>query len=488
MTKQDDLGNSRPYDPGYSPVGPKISKLTGQLAGEIEKVEGRSRKRSAEHQAVFQILLGRVVANLYSAYKLDNGLYVAIRRGKWKKKPPDRYLILPYRPNTLLNILDGLKHPDLNYIEEHLGFQDKGAGKSKLTRIRAKQKLIDLVDEMLSGDDAKIQYRPSALIQLKDKEKNLIAYPDTEETNRMRDNLERINDFNSRHKFELCISQDEDQDLKELLRKDKKYMRRKKGKMPEFPKYDSAKNKLYRVFNNSTFEHDGRFYGGWWQSQPKVYRPFIRIDGHRTREFDYSGMIVYILYSKEKAEPPEGDAYALDGYDPDIYRDTIKKAVQSIMNTTGRINTKGYKYPPGKRYKDLINDLTARHQPISKYFKSGIGMETMRTDSDIAESVMLKMIERDIPVLPIHDSFIIPSTPLKVTIEPDTPIPRMEAQFHNEKALITAMAESYRQIIGSDPTIELEKSWDLQLLFDRLTALKPGQREFIAKAELTDNR
>ncbi|MCT8330350.1 hypothetical protein N5I32_12550 [Acidimangrovimonas sediminis] len=40
-------------------------------------------------------------------------------------------------------------------------------------------------------------------------------------------------------------------------------------------------------------------------------------------------------------------------------------------------------------------------------FGTGIGLYLQREDSDMAEQIMLHFAEKDVPVLPVHDSFII---------------------------------------------------------------------------------
>ena len=40
--------------------------------------------------------------------------------------------------------------------------------------------------------------------------------------------------------------------------------------------------------------------------------------------------------------------------------------------------------------------------------RSEAGLESQKVDSDVAEQVMLELINEGIPVLPIHDSFIVP--------------------------------------------------------------------------------
>jgi DNA-binding XRE family transcriptional regulator len=57
----------------------------------------------------------------------------------------------------------------------------------------------------------------------------------------------------------------------------------------------------------------------------------------------------------------------------------------------------------------LVHDLERRHAPIADHFQSGAGCWLQRLDSDMAEIVLLGLVKRGIPVLPIHDSFIVPA-------------------------------------------------------------------------------
>ena len=49
--------------------------------------------------------------------------------------------------------------------------------------------------------------------------------------------------------------------------------------------------------------------------------------------------------------------------------------------------------------------ILERHKPIRHMFFCGIGNSLQYRDSMIAEQVMLYFAKRDIPVLPVHDSF-----------------------------------------------------------------------------------
>jgi hypothetical protein len=51
--------------------------------------------------------------------------------------------------------------------------------------------------------------------------------------------------------------------------------------------------------------------------------------------------------------------------------------------------------------------IMKRHEPIKHMFFCGMGNNLQYRDSIIAEQVMLHFAKSDIPVLPVHDSFII---------------------------------------------------------------------------------
>ena len=48
-----------------------------------------------------------------------------------------------------------------------------------------------------------------------------------------------------------------------------------------------------------------------------------------------------------------------------------------------------------------------KHQPIADKFFTGQGLRLQRIDSEIAEYVMLHFAKHDMPILPLHDSFLI---------------------------------------------------------------------------------
>lgn len=47
------------------------------------------------------------------------------------------------------------------------------------------------------------------------------------------------------------------------------------------------------------------------------------------------------------------------------------------------------------------------HTPISPFFYSGAWKSLQRQDSGMAEKIMVHFTDRDIPVLMVHDSFLV---------------------------------------------------------------------------------
>lgn len=446
-----DLGYSIPFDSGWRLLGPSAGRLAYKIAAEIEAIESKGRKRTIEQRASLARTIGILIGNVNSAYQTDPELFVAVSRSKGSKKSAQRYD--PHAPSakTFIGALNGLAHPALDYIEQHKGFYDNKSGVGKNTRIKATPKLLELVRGAQRNQYKSIAYRVDEPIRLKDERKRLIDYEDNDLTRRMRGNLERINKVLSLHFIDIYLTPDEQQDLRLILRK-----------QDRAPVIQLERNQLYRVFNNGSFDYGGRFYGGWWQGIPSKFRSFIRIDGYRVHEFDYSGMSLNMLYAMQGKTPPKGDPYELEGYDSAEYRDEIKRGFNALINAKGKkIDSRNFDLPEDKTLSDLIDDISKKHAAISKHFHSGIGLQLQRMDSNIAEEVILSFTDEGIPILPIHDSFIV------------------RERHGNE--LVARMIRAYSNEVGSKPSLQLEQSWENQIRTKELAdrgILKDGIIDF----------
>ena len=114
-----------------------------------------------------------------------------------------------------------------------------------------------------------------------------------------------------------------------------------------------------------------------------------------------------MLYA-EKGLICESDAYDI-GIGKE-HRDVVKEAFNAMVQMKKDTNR-----PPndidfdstGLKWKDLKRLILKRHQPIKDSFFCNKGNALQFKDSQIAEQVMLHFAKLDIPILPVHDSFII---------------------------------------------------------------------------------
>jgi hypothetical protein len=86
----------------------------------------------------------------------------------------------------------------------------------------------------------------------------------------------------------------------------------------------------------------------------------------------------------------------------------------------------------------MLSALLAFHAPISDAFFSGAWATLQFRDSQIAERVMIKMLDENVTALPIHDSFIV----------------RRGA----EPMLDRAMKEAFREVVGIDALVDADTS------------------------------
>ncbi len=272
---------------------------------------------------------------------------------------------------------------------------------------------------------------------------------------RMEANLRTYNRFLfDHHWLDILISNEEFRDLSRLV----------DDEPDEFGDEDDRRwdldilwrNTLYRVFNNGRFTDGGRFYGGWWQGVPSRLRRHLTINGYPTAELDYSNMQIVMLYADEGLEL-EGDAYEIEGI-PHAYRKLIKRTVFKIVNADGQIRSaKKAELPVGWTWRQLMDAVREKHRPIAKYFGTGEGIRLQKRDADIAESVMLTMMDEGTLVLPIHDSFVI--------------------EDGRQDRLREVMVAAYRRRLGFDINVDANPTWLEQLPAQAIELDRLGVRD-----------
>ncbi len=264
--------------------------------------------------------------------------------------------------------------------------------------------------------------RRDEVILLRDNKKRLIRYSDTPETHAMRSNLRRLNDLQAR--TDIASTR-----LANLL-------------FNFDDKYCGKKTDLYHVFNNSSFGQGGRFYGGWWQHAKKHLRRRITINGRPTVEADYKGLHPAILFAKNGQSIPT-DPYALvPGVEKcDALRDHAKSTFLALLNAGkgGTAEPRGFdEATHGMTAETFRQNVKDAFSMLPGVFGTRAGLRLQREDSDSAEQVMLRFADNDVPVLPVHDSFII------------------SAQHKDE--LVRVMQSVFHRAYGQKPNITLISS------------------------------
>ena len=341
---------------------------------------------------------------------------------------------------------------ELGYLKIEKKGVNTSDGKRYLTRYSATQKMVNLFPNSLGKalpvlipqaqniNTIRVQQNFKTEVNGKQVErKKLLEYEETSKTKLMKSNLQKINDTINKFWFDLRLDDDDFTAMQvQMLSKPQR-------EQDVDRQLNLARRNLHRVFNDVEMTLGGRFYGGWWQEVPRGYRQYIVMNGKPMVEYDFANLHPRILYAEAGLIPPD-DCYS-DIYpkcpgwvmpDPDDMRKAVKIALNAMLNATAEL-----KRPPRAfRRKDcncswaqLSAAILERHHLIADKFYTGQGLRLQRIDSDIAEYVMLHFAKYNMPILPLHDSFIIRSG--------------------YEESLEKVMQEAFQQFVGS--TIEINE-------------------------------
>jgi hypothetical protein len=286
-----------------------------------------------------------------------------------------------------------------------------------LTRYEATEKLVSLfqVNQLGVLEVEKSIIENEELIRLRievNGERKLVDYAETTNTLLMRDNLSFINSILTQQWIDLELTDAEFIKLEDDIHQRSLERREGEGRLR------LQDRRLYRVFNSSNFDAGGRFYGGWWQIIPSIYRQRILINGKRTEELDFANLHPTILYA-QKTLPLIEDAYSVslkpqnipENSHPSHFRKVIKSAFNAMLNANHEIlnSPRDLKLSDwGVSWNQLVDAILKKHRPIASEFFKGTGLKLQYVDSQIAEELMMTFAKENglVPLLPVHDSFI----------------------------------------------------------------------------------
>lgn len=334
-----------------------------------------------------------------------------------------------YTYNIMKGVLSGLE--DLGLTNTKLGFINLSDNSTRRTKVKASEDFICSLEEIKPSMIEDIQ--PPELIVLKNRDEfgTKKDYEDNAKAIKMRGELLQYNELRQQTKFSLADVQTKllSQSEKDFLRLNSNETSIKDGNLQLRNPY------TYRVFNDS-FSLGGRYYNGIESNMSAELREKIFINGNATIEKDFSCMHVRMLYNMEGLELTH-DAYDMLAQGNEDLRALYKliglvsinastkaNALNGIRHEIRELNRsrrnddvqgKKKNYNLIKLFSDLKDETIDRyyqkwvdaHPKISKYLNSDVGIKLQNKDSKIASGVIKHFTKKGIPILVIHDSFIV---------------------------------------------------------------------------------
>ena len=351
-----------------------------------------------------------LIINLFKAFNEDPSKYVAIHLGK----PYYTSIRSRYNELHIKTILIAAVHllAEHKYIELHTGFFDKSSRIGRISRIRASNKLIKLFAKRNLHSHMIQRSKNIELIIMKDAvNKNEIDYEDNDETIKMREDLKKYNELLARTYVDIPMYSERGVRVK-IKKNDDEY---------KYISINQTEKVIKRVFNNNSWEDGGRFYGGWWQRIPSYERQHIHFFNIPSSEIDYSGLHIKLLYLQYDHDLKE-DPYTIPGIEQnEMNRRIIKLCMLNLINAKDEnlalkaiqneinfdIDLYGYFKKNKIQLKQFTQLMKKHHEKIKNSFGTGAGIKLQKFDAMIAEEIINHFTNLDIPVLCIHDSFII---------------------------------------------------------------------------------
>jgi hypothetical protein len=156
-------------------------------------------------------------------------------------------------------------------------------------------------------------------------------------------------------------------------------------------------------------------------------------------ELDYRELHPRMLYAQEGQRCPD------DPYDvglPEVPRAIIKQAFNALLNSKKDLRAK-----PGdlnlsacpRKWSEIRTTVLQKHLAIRHRLGSGAGLQLQFADSRMALEICAHFAEQGIPILPVHDSFVI-------------------ARSHADE-LATVMLEVAYRHLGIELELRREQRW-----------------------------
>lgn len=426
-----DLNNSRLFDPYRWSTASEVDAACNDLKDQLRFNDSR-----------YNPYVRMVLLDLYCSWRSDPNQFVSFARNKNRYGKYSRYTSIKVGFKAMVELTNRLR--DEGYIQYVKGvcYRDSVTGVPYLgytSRMRATKKLIRLVVKHRVKLSMISRHPNEQVIKIRTvKDENDIArdikdFQAPRDVKRSGIILTAYNHLLQKSYIDLDDEMLTAADMDELKRYDKK----EKRYLIEYT-IDLSKKRVCRIFSNEDWKHGGRIYNAWWHGCPKELRKYILLDGEPVIELDFSAIHVLLLYAHlgENFLDEGEDAYTIEGF---YFRKAMKIVMMSAINAQEDENVDGETKAIQAAWDTLIkklnnqriehginshNDLysmleaiKSRHPRIAKFLSSGEGIKLQREDSDIAIEIIKQHTEMHVPILTVHDSFIVPRSFSQFTID-----------------------------------------------------------------------
>ena len=155
----------------------------------------------------------------------------------------------------------------------------------------------------------------------------------------------------------------------------------------------------------------GRFYHGY-SGCPSKYRELITFDGEPTVELDYQSSQVHVAYSMDGLNAwnfISGDPYVPPNADPkhrSIYKALLTRSF-TVTNPIASVRGDNDLKTRGLNLSNMLEEIWQMHHHIGAYRNQEAHKTITYQESRICLKVIELCNEKNIAVLPIHDSFVV---------------------------------------------------------------------------------
>jgi len=408
------LNHSRPIDVHVWSEHTELDALVDELWLRYFQIDTQQTvKRGPKSKASKKSHLKTLLLDLYVCWLNDPQMYLAVHMSKSGWKANSRYNAL-HLSSQMIVIIKRLV--ELDFLEFHTGYE------GRLSRVRAHERLQILFKVITIPLTAVVFHHTQEVLELRgdadtgtSSAKPKLEYCDTEQIKKMRRVLEEYNALLNRSHIDVCSL--EEPYLDRVITKGIRAGDTIRVHI------DHRNTFVKRVFNNSSWELGGRFYGGWWQQIDKDLRTDIMINDTPTLEIDYKSMHVTLLMAaigqKSNFDPYTLSKTVFPKRNDFDQRSAVKQLVLMAINANDRKTAfaafrndqsagHSFKSLTNLELAQLLEAFIKQYPRLEMFLCSGKGLELMYIDSCIAENVIEHFTELKVPILCMHDSFIVP--------------------------------------------------------------------------------